>query len=159
MKLWQKKSEAPQTTDEILYKIEKFCAFRERCTKEVVLKLRELNTPKDTIDIILNCITNDGFLNDERFAHAYANGKFQINHWGKIRIQLELRHRNIPEKIIQDALDSIPHNQYLHQLQTLIKKKTTQFQSDPQPRQKVVKALLQAGFEPELIFIHLQNGS
>lgn len=142
----------PLTTDEALAKLEYFCAYRERCPKEVRTKLSELGVRGEQAEQIFEVLQTDGFFNEERFAMAYAGGKFRINHWGRIRIRIELRMRNIAGDLIEKAIDSIDETAYMELLRQLLEKKREYYEGQEQARDKTAAALIRAGFEPELVF-------
>ncbi|MEI6411427.1 MAG: regulatory protein RecX [Bacteroidota bacterium] len=145
----------PLTPDEILAKMEYFCAYRERCTKEVHARLTELGARGEDAEQILEVLRGDGFFDEARFAHAFAGGKFRINHWGRVRIRQELRLREVPNALIQSALDEIDEDEYVALLKSLIEKKKDQYEGDALMRDKTIAALMRMGFEMELIFRHL----
>ncbi len=149
------KRDKPLTPDEALLKLENFCAYRERCPKEVRSKLAELGMRGEDAEQIFEVLRNDGFFNEERFALAFAGGKFRMNHWGRVRIRLELRMRDIAPDVIQQALDSIGEEEYLNLLKQLMEKKRRQYEGDAQEREKTAASLIRAGFEQELVFRYL----
>lgn len=107
----------------LLEKIRYFCSYRERSEKEVELKLKSLQAPPGKIRGILNQLTEEGFISDERFARAFVRGKWRVNKWGRIRITFELRSKRIPEKLIRSALEEIDEDSYRLVLGDLISKK------------------------------------
>ncbi|MBK8193599.1 MAG: RecX family transcriptional regulator [Lewinellaceae bacterium] len=145
----------PVTTDEALAKLEYFCAYRERCPKEVRSKLSELGISRSDAEQIFEVLQSDGFFDEARFAVAYAGGKFRINHWGRVRIRQELRMRDIAPAIVQRALDSIDDAEYRTCLKQLLDKKRRQYAGDAREREKTAASLIRAGFEPELVFQYL----
>ena len=156
---FQKKRPAqPLTADEALVKLESFCAYRERCPKEVRSRLAELGVRGEMADQIFEVLREDGFFNEERFAVAFAGGKFRMNHWGRVRIRLELRMRDIAPDILQHALDSIDEAEYLDTLRQLAEKKRAHYADDDNPREKTIAALLRSGFEQDLVFKALAGG-
>jgi regulatory protein len=140
------------TPDEALSKLEYFCAYRERCSKEVRERLRELGIRGADAEQIFEVLQGDGFFDDARFAIAFAGGKFRVNHWGRVRIRIELKMRQLPPDIIEAALDHIEASEYERILQELIEKKMRYYDGDHQAREKTVAALMRAGFEADLIF-------
>lgn len=148
-------SESPLTPDEVLAKVEAFCAYRERCPWEVRQKLRELGMEGETAEQIYTVLETDGFFNEARFAIAYAGGKFRINHWGRVRIRLELQQRHIAPALIRQALESIEETEYRAVLQQLIERKRRQLGPGKHERNKIAAAIIRAGFEPELVFQYL----
>lgn len=156
-----KQSAEPLTPDEALAKLENFCAYQERSPREVAEKLRQLGIAGEDAEQILQVLAGDGFFNEERFARAFAGGKFRINEWGRAKIRQELRQRGIPPRLVEQVLEEeIDENEYLRTLQKLAQKK---FDSLPdnedafKKRQKTGMFLMRCGFEQELIFSILSD--
>ncbi|MEZ4891518.1 MAG: RecX family transcriptional regulator [Saprospiraceae bacterium] len=83
---------------------------------------------------------------------AYAVENFRVNNWGKVRIRLELKMREIDPDLIEEALDSIEMEDYEATLSKLIERKLSQYANDPKAREKSAASLIRAGFEPALVF-------
>jgi len=107
----------------ILEKIRYFCSYRERSETEAELKLRSMQVPAVKIRDILRGLREDGFISDERFAMAFARGKWRVKHWGRLRITYELRQRKIPNKLIIKAMEEIDEEEYREVLANLIRRK------------------------------------
>lgn len=135
--------------------MENFCAYRERCPQEVRRKMTELGIAGETAEQIWQVLESDGYINEERFAHAFARGKFRVNQWGRVRIRLELLHRAIPPAVVEQALEAIDEGEYLAVLQELLQKRSQRYEGDPHVRAKSAAALVRAGFEPELVFRYM----
>jgi regulatory protein len=148
---------APPSTDEVLLRLEQFCAFRERSPKEVRDRLAELGLNEETAEQIYASLLSDKFFDEERFARAFAYGKFRSNHWGKVRIRQELRMRDIDPEIIRLALDEIGEEEYTGLLRQLLEKRRRELdqRADDNARQKTAAAMIRAGFEPDLVFRYL----
>lgn len=146
------KFQKPLTPDEALQKMERFCAYRERCPKEVRSKLAEFGLSSADAEQIYHVLEEDKFFNEERFAMAFAGGKFRYNHWGRIRIRQELRMRDISPALISQALDAIDQEEYEALIQKLLEKKREQYANDQNAREKTAASLIRAGFEMELVF-------
>lgn len=152
---FRKRTTQEFTPDEILAKAEHFCAYRERSPKEVQQKLADLGAPGDVAEQIYSVLESEGYVDAERFALAFAGGKFRVNHWGRVRIRIGLRQHGIPDRLIEAALGGIGEEPYRQMLQTLLEKKRRQLDGDPNARQKIAAYLANAGFEQELIFAYL----
>jgi regulatory protein len=142
----------PATPDEALQKMERFCAYRERCPKEVRSKLAECGLSPADAEQIYQVLQDDKFFNEERFAMAFAGGKFRYNYWGRVRIRQELKMRGIQPTLISQALESIDPDEYEALIQKLLDKKREQFAQDDKAREKTAASLIRAGFEMELVF-------
>ena len=83
------------TVDEAKARMERYCAYRERCHKEVLQKLKQLRMIPEACDQIIHHLITNNYLNETRFAQAFARGKFRTKKWGKRRIVRELKFRDI----------------------------------------------------------------
>lgn len=139
-------------------KIEHYCAYQERCQQEVRNKLYELGgQTKDIEQIIVNLIENN-FLNEERFAKAYAGGKFRIKQWGKVKIIKELKYRRISDYCIKSALKQIDEDDYILTLKNILeKKKPNYILCSPIQKQSLAKYAMSKGFEPNLVWAIINN--
>lgn len=142
------------TVDEAKKALEHFCSYQERCHKEVLQKLYDLNMIPEAKEMIILHLLQHNYLNEERFAKSFARGKFSIKKWGKIRIINELKFRNISTYNVNTALKEIEPNDYLETLQSLCKKRFLNLkESNPfKKRNKLIDYLRRKGFETDLIY-------
>ena len=94
--------------------LQQFCAYQDRCHKEVVDKLQKMNMIPAAIDVIVTELIQDNFLNEERFARSFARGKFRIKKWGRLRIVRELKFRNISKYNLNEDNQILGNNKFLH---------------------------------------------
>ncbi|TBO42932.1 regulatory protein RecX [Pedobacter kyonggii] len=141
-----------------LVKAEHFCAYQERSQKEVRYKLVEWGMRGDELEEIISELILNNFLNEERFAKSYASGKFNIKHWGRVKIKQGLKLKGVPDKILQKAIYSIDDDDYLQTIEKLaIKKAQSLSENDPFKRKNKLMSYLQAkGFETDLILLVLK---
>ena len=83
------------TEQDALKKIKHYCAYQERCHSEVKEKLYSFGLYKQQVENILSKLIEDNYLNEERFAIAFAGGKFRMKHWGRKKIEYELRQKQV----------------------------------------------------------------
>lgn len=141
------------TPEQALQKLKHYCAYQERCHSEVKEKLYSLGIRKNEHDSIIASLIEDDYLNEERFAIAFAGGKFRIKQWGKIKIKNELRQRQVSDYSIKKALQQIKESEYSAMLKKLAKEKYASLKEE-QPlirKKKTIDYLLQKGFEMELV--------
>ena len=143
------------TPDEALGKLQKFCAYQERSTKEVTDKLKRLNVEPINFSKILSKLKEDNFLNEKRFAKAFVQGKLRYNKWGKIKLKYELIKRQIPPNIIAETLSNIDSEEYNNIFKNVIDKKLKEYELPLNmiDRNKVIKYIISKGFEAEMINI------
>jgi regulatory protein len=141
--------------DEALRKLQAYCAYQERCHKEVRQKLRDLGIWGDAIDEIISELITDNFLNELRYAQAFAGGKFRIKKWGKKRIIQALKFNQVSAYCIKKAIQSeIPDQEYEQTLRAVLEKKNRLLQeSNPyKRRQKLAQYTLDKGYESTLVW-------
>jgi len=138
---------------EALLKLQRFCAYQDRCHDEVRSKLLELGVYGDDLEEVIVALIEENFLNEERFARSYARGKFRIKQWGRVRIRQELKRRKISDYCIRAALSEIEENDYADTLRKLLVKHQTTIKrgDDRTRRDKLFRHALQKGYESELI--------
>lgn len=147
------------TPSQALLKAANYCAYQERCHKEVIEKLNEWGIyGQDAQEILLQLIEQN-YLNEERFAIAFAGGKFRVNQWGKIKIVNELKMRDISPYCINKALLAIDEDTYVEALTQLAQKKWQEVKDANilSKRAKVARFLAGKGFEQELVWRILRN--
>lgn len=112
------------TVSEIITKLERYCAYQDRCTQEVLTKLRSLQVEEKEAQQILRLLKNDGFVDDERYAQSYIRGKIGLKQWGKQKIRMSLLQKGIPKELINKYLEHITPQQYTDNLQAAVRKWT-----------------------------------
>ena len=131
----------------------KYCAYQERCHKEVTSKLYELGLYKSEVDQILMHLMELNFLNEERYARAFTGGKFRMKHWGRRKIVYELKGKGINNNLIRLALEEIDDEEYVKTIRTLLEKKNRSIsvQNMYIRKGKIADFLQQKGYESEII--------
>ncbi|NER17129.1 regulatory protein RecX [Spongiivirga citrea] len=149
-----KQSTQSYTVTEAKRKLEAYCAYQERCHKEVVQKLRGMNMIPLAIDTVVSHLIEHNFLNEQRFAQSFARGKFNIKKWGRNRIVRELKIRDISKYNINSALKEIDINNYHKTLDTLAKKRLAQIKEKNlyKRKKKLADYLLYRGWESHLVY-------
>ena len=153
------KNEKTYTVDEATKLMENFCAYQERCHKEIEQKLQDLQMIPEAKEKIILHLLQHNFLNEERFSKAFARGKFSIKNWGRVRIVNELKFRNISPYNIKTALKEIDESDYLKTIKNVAEKKWALI-NEPnafKKRSKLVSYLSSKGYESEIIY-EVMNG-
>jgi regulatory protein len=148
-------------TDEkvALAKAEHYCAYQERSQQEVRDKLFEWGLYTNAVENVIIQLIADNFLNEERFANAYARGKFNQKGWGKNKIKQGLKFKKVSDPLIKKALNGINGDDYLRMLYKVIHKKNALLsEKDPYKRKyKLHQYALSRGYENDLIADVLKN--
>ncbi len=144
---------------EALSKAQRYCAYQERCHSEMRGKLLDWGVYGDTLEEILAELIAEGFLNEERFACTFARGKFRIKGWGRLRIERELRMRQVSDYCIRKAMLETPEEEYRQSLEQQLRKKAAEYVGLDafQLKTKLLRHAAQRGFETEIAWEILEK--
>jgi Uncharacterized protein conserved in bacteria len=141
------------TPEQALQKLKHYCAYQERCHSEVKEKLYSLGVWKKEHDAIIAQLIEENYLNEERFAIAYAGGKFRVKQWGRVKISYELKQKQVSEYSIKKSLKQINEDEYFKTLDRLARAKYASLKNDQYlvRKKKTMDHLLNKGFEAALV--------
>lgn len=142
------------TVDEALNRLQNYCSYQERCHQEVYQKLKDMHMVPEVIDHIIVELIQDNFLNEERFAKTYVRGKFKIKNWGRHRLTLELKKKNVSKNNINQALKEIDEQEYIDTFNSLAEKRFNSITETNKlkKKKKLVDYLLYRGWESHLVY-------
>ena len=142
------------TFSQFCEKARKYCAYQERCHKELRNKLFELGADSELVEQVIAKMIEENFLNEERFAKAFAGGKFRQKQWGKNRIIQELKMRQISPYCIKIALMEIPDDDYMATLRKEVEKRKGLKKNinNRYVLHKIAKQLVSKGFESDMVW-------
>lgn len=144
-----------------LNKVMELCSKKEVSEYDVRLKLKKWEVPEHHENEIIKQLEQENFIDEERYANAYVNDKFRFNHWGKIKIKMYLKHKQVGEQAINQALEGIDEELYFSTIKTEIAKKqrTVKGKNAFDTKNKIAKYAISKGFEPNLVFAALNENS
>ena len=136
-----------------MQKLKHYCGYQERCHSEVREKLYQLGVWKKDHDEITAALIEQGYLNEERFAIAFAGGRFRQKEWGRIKIKYELKQKQVSDYSIKKALKQINEEEYSKVLKKLAEEKYAALKNEQWMvrKKKTMDYLMQRGFEGELV--------
>ena len=140
-------------------KIEGYCAYQERSHHEVKTKLYSYGLHSGEVDQLLTNLIVDGFLNEERYAKAFAGGKFRMKKWGRIKIVHALEAQGLSKNCIRIGLKEIDPDDYDKTLRQLLERKGEETETENifEKRDKLSKYAIQKGYEPDLVWSVLKE--
>ena len=149
----------PLTSDQVLDKMAKYCAYQERCVKEVRDKLKTFDIAEEEKTKILDYLLDNRFVNDERYAKAFVRGKVNQSGWGVNKIRFHLIQKGIDKDIIDEALGQTDEEVYRQRLIEILKTKakTIKAASDFEKKRKLAAYAMQKGFEGSLVWETLKD--
>ncbi len=130
------------------------CSRKECCKWDILQKLQKWEVEDNDIDKIITQLEQDKFIDEKRYAQAFANDKFKFNKWGRIKIRYQLKQKQISTENINSALANINEDNYKQLIINEIQKKQQKVKakSDYERKQKVIAYLSSKGFEMDLAF-------
>jgi regulatory protein len=137
-----------------LQKAKHYCAYQERCHSEVRDKLYSFKLHRNEVEQLLTQLIEEDYLNEERFAIAYAGGKFRIKSWGKEKIKYALKQKQVSDYCIRKGLGLISNIDYNKTFFLVADKKLKSLKSEKNifiKKRKMKDYLQQKGFEIKLI--------
>ena len=149
----------PLSPDQVLDKMAKYCAYQERCVKDVRDKLKTYDIPQEDRDKILVFLLDNRFVNDERFAKSFVRGKVNQSGWGMNKIRFHLMQKGIAKEIIDEALGQTDEEVYRQRLIDILKtkSKTVKAETDYEKKRKLAAYAMQKGFEGSLVWEVVKN--
>jgi regulatory protein len=138
----------PITYEQAIHRLAALCSLRERCIQDICQKLTLWKFSEKDQKKIVQYLQNEQFLDEKRFCKAYVNDKFKYNQWGICKIKYELKKKQIPDHLIQEALIEIDSKEIREQLRRLLesKRKTIKGKNEYEINQKLIRFANSRGF-------------
>ncbi len=139
------------TRDEALLKMASLCARSEQCEFDITRKLRVKGFSTDDISYIIDELKERRFIDNLRFATAFARDKVRFSSWGKMKIRAALLAHRIPVNLINEAFEQIDTDDYREAVMRSARSAAMTLDlSDRSGRLKLLRRLMSRGFESEL---------
>lgn len=143
------------TKEQALQKLRHYCAYQERCHSEVKEKLYSFGLRKQQVEESISQLIEEDYLNEERFAIQFAGGRFRMKQWGRVKIQYELKQKQVSAYCIKKALQQFDEVDYQKTLEKLTRDKWDSVKGAGVNQfvkmSKTTDYLLQKGYESDLI--------
>ena len=137
---------------EVLTQLQALCAKREYCVSNIRRKaLERLEGDREKAIELTEALVADKFVDNARYASAFAREKSSLQGWGPVKIRFQLRAKGISDEDISAALQEIDENRAATRLKKLLENKWHTLQDDPQGRLKLIKFALGRGYEYEAV--------
>jgi Uncharacterized protein conserved in bacteria len=126
------------------------CAKREYCTADVRRKaLQRLEFDAAAAEAVVSALMADRYVDDRRYAAAYAREKSALSGWGPVKIRSALLARGVARDAVQEALDEIDPARAADRLEKVLETKWRTLRDDPQGRLKLIRFALSRGYDYE----------
>ena len=126
------------------------CARREYCVSDIRRKaLERLEFDAAAADAVVASLVADGYVDDRRYAAAFARDKSSLSGWGPVKIRSALLARGIDRAVVLEALEEIDPERAASRLEKILEAKWRTLRDDPQGRLKLIRFALSRGYDYE----------
>ena len=129
------------------------CSRKEHCISDIKKKFERWGVSDTDIDKAIDFLLKHKFIDELRYTEAYVNDKLQFNHWGKQKIAMMLKTKQIDEKIIKEALSEIEKENIEDICLSVIKNKAKLIKEEDtyKRKNKIIRHALSKGFDYDTI--------
>ena len=132
----------------VLDRLQAQCSKREYCSSDVFRKaMKAFDGDREMADKILQSLLEDRFVDDSRYASAFAREKSRLSGWGPAKITYTLVGKGIPRPVVLEALGEIDQEEADSKMKSVIQTKVGSLIGDPQIKFKLLKFALTRGYE------------
>jgi len=153
------KNKKPLSESEALARAAALCSAGEHCVSDIEEKLSKWGQEPEAQARIIAYLIDEKYIDESRFARAYANDKMRYAKWGKKKISMNLRMLGVSDEDRTAALDQLPQEEYEGILEDLLqaKARSVKASSNYERNGKLIRFALSRGFEMAVIMKHLPN--
>ncbi len=124
------------------------CSRREYCRSEIMKKaLTALEGDSAAASEIVATLVEEKYIDELRYASAFARDKSSIAGWGEVKIRFMLSSKGIPKEIIEKALGEIDEGKASGKLARILETKAKALKDDPRIKMKLLRFALGRGYE------------
>ena len=135
-----------------LSRLQKLCSKAEYCTSDVYRKaMKDLDGDAEAAARVVASLVEEKYVDDVRYAEAFAREKAGLQGWGPVKIRFQLRAKGISEEIVAAALEEVEPEKAADKLERLLAAKARTLEGDPQFRLKMLKFGLSRGYEYDAV--------
>lgn len=129
-------------------RLRRLCSRREYCRSDILKKaMTSLDGNKEQAQKILDVLVSERYVDDRRYAAAYAREKAMISGWGETKIRYMLSAKRVDREVIDQALMEIDADKADSRLQKLLENKAKTLRKDPQAHLKLIRFALGRGYK------------
>lgn len=142
------KREATISTDQAYEQMKRVCSRKECCVIDIRRKLESMGLPEGDLEIVIQRLKEERFIDEERFIRSFINDKLRFNKWGRKKIELSLIQKQLPREAIENAFSELPDTFLSSSLPALLEKKwrTITGKSLYEKEAKLIRYALGRGF-------------
>ena len=133
--------------EKVLDRMRNLCSRREYCRSDIMKKVvSALDGDKERAEKVMEILVAERYIDEFRYASAFARDKSSISGWGETKIRYMLSSKGIPREVIDKALEEIDGAKAMTRLEKLMENKYRSLKDDPQCRLKMLRFGLGRGY-------------
>ena len=138
--------------EQVLAYLQNLCVKRECCSSEILKKAEKaLEGDRAAAQQMLESLVADRFVDDARYAAAFAREKSSLTGWGPNKIRYALMMKGISKSDIAAALEETDPEASSAKLEKLVEAKKRSLEGDPYIKFKLIKYALSRGYEYDVV--------
>lgn len=131
----------------VLDRLQAQCSKREYCRRDVFDKaLKALEGDREAAEEVVESLVADKFVDEARYAGAFAREKARLQGWGPVKISAGLLAKGIPQSVIREALDTINPEEADAKMESVLKAKYRTLEGEPDAKLKLLRFALSRGY-------------
>lgn len=136
----------------VLSRLQNLCAKQECCSADMMSKAtKALDGDRAQAAEVVEALIKEKYVDDARYAAAFAREKAAITGWGPVKIRFALAAKGIKGDAVTEALEEIDGGRAEEKLRKLLESKWKTLADDPQGKLKLIKFALSRGYEYDQI--------
>lgn len=147
-------------TGETAYaRMTRICSQKECAPFDITRKLKGMDLPEPLIEKIIDRLKKENYLDEKRFIRSYIHDKLQFNKWGRKKIELFLKQKQLPRELIEEAFLELPDDTFGESLKPILERKwkSVTGKSDYEKRTKLIRYALGRGFSMEEVMMCIKQ--
>lgn len=140
---------------ELLVRAQRICSGREYCISDIRSLIERWGADsEETKAWVISRLTEDKFIDEQRYCRAFVIDHFRQSQWGKIKITMSLKSKNIPAATIAAGLEAIDEEEYMNLLKKIINdhRRSVKAKNRYDLKGKLLRYALGKGFESNLVY-------
>lgn len=137
------------TSDTIFNRLAWLCSRREYCSSGIIDLLRRKGVEGKEAAAVLERLRAESYVDDARYARAFARDKAHLAGWGSRKIAYALASKGIPAETVKEALSEVEDGESTRRMEEVIRGKWRSVKAaTPQERRvKVLRFALSRGYD------------
>ena len=131
----------------VLNRFQALCSRSEQCSADILRKLlKAFDGDEEKAREVLDSLQADKYVDDARYAAAFARDKARLEGWGPVKIRFKLRGKGLPDAAIEEGIRQIDIDEAEDKLYRLVQARRKALEGDPQIKLKLLKYALGRGY-------------